>query len=222
MKSSEKVDLIMKALSLAQGQIRGAKEDSTNPFFKSKYADLSSVWHACKDALISNGLCIMQPLEIRDGIQCLCTILAHSSGQWIESCMQMAQAKDAQELGKIITYYRRYMLAAIVGVCPEDDDAESHMQHQRQQVYPTSKPAEVSKPVAKLSADQVKALELLIAPGDEDYKRKILDGYSVKSFFDLPALTHKGDSNFEFIKDRIEKHNKELANQEMKNVSKVS
>lgn len=222
MRSSEKVDLIMKALNLAQGQIRNAKEDANNPFFKSKYADLTSVWHACKEALISNGLSIMQPLEYKDGSQFLCTILAHSSGQWIESSMIMNLGNlDPQKIGSMITYYRRYMLQSMVGICTgDDDDAEGAMQPHRQNTSPSQAEAAKKtepKPVAKLTADQARQLESLIAPGDDDYKKKILDSYTVKSFAELPSLTAKGNSNFDFLKERIDAHNRELAHKEMTN-----
>jgi hypothetical protein len=54
------------------------------------------------------------------------TILAHSSGEWVSSTLAVPLTKaDAQGLGSAITYGRRYALAAIVGVCPADDDGEA-------------------------------------------------------------------------------------------------
>ena len=60
MEHSESINELGAALSKAQGIIEGAKKDSNNPFFKSKYADLSSVWESCRLALSSNGLSIIQ------------------------------------------------------------------------------------------------------------------------------------------------------------------
>ncbi|MHA0110682.1 ERF family protein, partial [Klebsiella pneumoniae] len=48
------------ALSKAQGTIRFAVKDATNPHFKSKYADLAAVWEACRDALAANELSVTQ------------------------------------------------------------------------------------------------------------------------------------------------------------------
>jgi hypothetical protein len=111
----------------------GAKKDSTNPHFKTAYADLASVWDACRAPLANAGLSVVQ-LVSSDATQGIphCghaiieTILAHSSGEWVSSTLAVPLTKsDAQGLGSAITYGRRYALAAIVGVCPADDDGEA-------------------------------------------------------------------------------------------------
>lgn len=126
MEHSESINELGAALSKAQGIIEGAKKDSNNPFFKSKYADLSSVWESCRLALSSNGLSIIQsPEEATNGIS-IETMILHSSGQWIKSRYTMPVSKlDAQAVGSAITYARRYALASIVGVAPEDDDGNA-------------------------------------------------------------------------------------------------
>jgi hypothetical protein len=54
------------------------------------------------------------------------TRLAHSSGQWIEGSLYIAPLKfDAQGVGSVITYLRRYALLAMAGVAPDDDDGEA-------------------------------------------------------------------------------------------------
>ena len=113
------------ALAKAQGQIRGAVKDSTNPHFKSSYADLASVWEACRKALSDNGLCIIQqPVAAPAGFVALETTLGHSSGESVTSrfSMPVAQANNAQAIGSALTYARRYALSAFVGIAPEDDD----------------------------------------------------------------------------------------------------
>jgi hypothetical protein len=126
MNQSEQLNELAAALSKAQGQIEGAKKDSANPFFKSKYADLASVWEACRKPLTDNGLSIIQcPEESENGIA-IETMLLHSSGQWKSSRYSMPVSKvDAQAVGSAITYGRRYALAAMVGVAPEDDDGNA-------------------------------------------------------------------------------------------------
>jgi len=114
------------ALSKVQGAMVGAVKDSSNPFFKSKYADLSSVWDACRAQLAANNLCVIQTTaEAADGAV-LITTLAHSSGEWIRSVLPI-KVKDnsPQAQGSGLTYARRYALAAIVGVSQIDDDAEA-------------------------------------------------------------------------------------------------
>jgi hypothetical protein len=117
------IENLGKALSIAQSQMEGAKKDSINPHFRSKYADLESVWQGCRDALANNGLSVVQMPAFEDGMCVLYTQLIHSSGEWIRSRSAAPIVKqDAQAVGSAITYLRRYALAAVVGVCPEDDD----------------------------------------------------------------------------------------------------
>lgn len=123
MYQSEQINELVTALSKAQGEITPALKDSANPFFKSKYADLSSVWNACRDPLSRHGLAIVQTMDSREGQLYLTTTLAHSSGQWIKSFMPIILEKNTpQALGSAITYMRRYALSAIVGMTSEDDD----------------------------------------------------------------------------------------------------
>lgn len=122
------VGKLAEALAKAQGQMKGAAKDTTNPFFKSKYADLASVWEACRHALSENGLSIVQPTIVMDsGDIAVKTILMHSSGETIEGILpvKLSDNATAQQLGSYITYNRRYALAAMVGVAPEEDDGNS-------------------------------------------------------------------------------------------------
>ena len=111
------------ALAKAQAEIQNAKKDSENPFFKSKYADLSAVWDACRGPLTKNGLSIVQIPYGHDGKYFLNTILMHSSGQFLSGILPVVPIKgDPQALGSALTYMRRYALSAMVGNAPEDDD----------------------------------------------------------------------------------------------------
>ncbi len=126
---SEKIGELAKALAKAQGQLKGAKKDADNPFFKSKYADLESVWEACRLALSSNGLSVVQVMgENATGEHVLTTSLLHESGEWVEGSQKVIPKDDSpQALGSAITYARRFSLAAMVGVFQTDDDGESAM-----------------------------------------------------------------------------------------------
>ena len=125
---SQEIGQLLEALAKAQSVMQGAIEDSKNPFFKSNYADLTSVWEACRDPLTKNGLSVIQTVQVLNGANCLVTMLGHTSGQWIKSVLPIKAAReDIQSLGSAITYSRRYSLAALVGVCPADDDGEAAM-----------------------------------------------------------------------------------------------
>lgn len=133
MLKSEQINELAAALAKAQGQIEGAKKSSSNPFFKSKYADLAECWNTCREALTANGISVIQmPEEINEnGRLNITTMLAHSSGQYISSTLTMTVTKlDPQAIGSAITYGRRYALAAMVGLAQEDDDGEKAMARQ--------------------------------------------------------------------------------------------
>lgn len=123
---SEEVGELALALSKAQGMITGALKDSANPFFKSKYADLASVWDACREGLSKNELAVIQTTSGDCENVTIITTLVHSSGQWIRGSLTIKPAKpDAQAVGSVITYGRRYGLAAITGVAQVDDDGNA-------------------------------------------------------------------------------------------------
>lgn len=128
MEHSESIKELATALSKAQGEVEGAVKGKTNPAFRSKYADLASVWEACREALVSNGLSVIQsPGELVEGkSMAMTTMLLHSSGQWIKDRLTIPLGKiDAHGYGSATTYARRFALAAFVGVAPEDDDGNA-------------------------------------------------------------------------------------------------
>lgn len=123
---SESIGQLAMALAKAQSSMTGAVKDSANPFFKSKYADLSSCWDSWRTAGPPNGLAIIQnPAFINSGVE-IETILVHESGEWISNYLWLPIAKDdAQGIGSAITYGRRYGFCAITGIAPEDDDGNA-------------------------------------------------------------------------------------------------
>lgn len=183
MNTSENINEIMGALSKAQGKIQPALKDKKNPFFKSNYADLSSVWGACRDALTENGLAVVQAVKPSENGMSLVTTLGHSSGQWIRSEMPiMLQKQDPQALGSALTYYRRYSLAALVGVVSDEDDDGNRASHS-EKVKPIPKPQHIS-------SDQLANLEDLFALVPE-YKTQTLkflaSSHGIKSLHELNA-----------------------------------
>ncbi len=121
---SPQIGNLVKALVQVQSKLKPAKKDSQNPFFKSYYSDLASVWDSSRELLAANGLAIIQ---YGGPDQTLVTTLAHVSGEWISGIYPLVTSKDRdpQSLGASTTYARRYCLAAILGVVSDDDDAES-------------------------------------------------------------------------------------------------
>lgn len=164
MEMSDKVDAISAALVEAQAVIRGAARDSQNPHLKNRYADLTSVMEACKPALNAQGIAIVQAPVPCDGNKVAVeTMLLHKSGQWLRGRAEVPMGKvDPQGYGSAMTYARRYSLAAMAGVCPDDDDgnaASNGRQDQRQQ-QPT-------RPQARPAAQQAKPAQQQAKPADQ-------------------------------------------------------
>lgn len=126
MTTSNSINELATALAKAQKLIGGAKKDSANPFFKSKYADLASVRDACRDALADHGLAVLQSPTAVGATVSVETMLAHSSGQWVRDTLTVTAKDDSpQSVGSAITYLRRYAMQSFAGIAPEDDDAEA-------------------------------------------------------------------------------------------------
>ena len=86
------------------------------------------MWSAWQEVGPANGLAITQTTAVRDNGIVLITQMSHSSGQWMRGEYPLNPIKnDPQGLGSVLTYARRYNLAAITGVCPDDDDSEGAM-----------------------------------------------------------------------------------------------
>lgn len=120
----ENIKEIAKALLEAQKEMGNAIKDSSNPFFKSKYADLNSIREACMPALNKHGIVVLQPTVFMDGKNFVKTVLLHESGEYIECFTEIiySKEKDAQSQGSGITYARRYGLQSLVNVGADDDD----------------------------------------------------------------------------------------------------
>jgi hypothetical protein len=189
--SSETIGKLGEALSKAQATMLEAKEDAKNPFFNFNFADLTSVWRACRKSLTENGLCVSHSTILQGEEIFLVTKLIHSSGEWIGGYYPLMLAKrDPQSMGSAITYAKRYALAAIVGVCVEgeDDDAEKSMDRKE-----------------TISDEQLKLIIKSIG-SDTEAKDIILKRFSAKAFSEIPR------DSFATIMNWLETRNKEKAN----------
>ena len=122
---SKDISKLAGALAKAQGMMGGVAKGKVNPFYKSKYADISNCLEACLPALSKNGLAISQGNRFCNTTgYYITTMLLHESGQWLRSEIRipLTNKKDAQEIGSACTYGRRYGLTAMVGLAQQDDD----------------------------------------------------------------------------------------------------
>tara|TARA_R110002126_G_scaffold6532_2_gene33667 strand:- start:1444 stop:2196 length:753 start_codon:yes stop_codon:yes gene_type:complete len=128
MKQSESIEKLAPALVAAQAEIGGAVKGSSNPFFKSNYADLNSVILELKPIFVRHGFAVIQlPVSDENGVG-VSTRIQHTSGEYIEQSFTLPLAKnDPQAAGSAITYAKRYSLKAL-GLMPDlDDDGEAAM-----------------------------------------------------------------------------------------------
>ena len=148
---SESIIELSKSLSKFQGEVKQPKKDGTNPHFRSNFVTLDNVIASITDTASKFGLSFLQfPLNEEDKVG-VKTIIMHESGEFIEGepIFVKPQKTDAQALGAVVTYLRRYSLASIFGIASElDDDAEGAMvrtqQQKPQQMY--TKPTQ-QKPI---------------------------------------------------------------------------
>lgn len=147
MNKSDSIKNLAEALNKAQAEFSPAPENANNPHLRNKYADLGSIIETVKPVLAKYGLSVSQLVEGHAGEIGVSNVLMHASGEWLESYVSMpiGDAKGnnpAQIAGSIISYLRRYSLAAMLGVyAGGDDDANS--------VSPSNKPAQTTPAPSK-------------------------------------------------------------------------
>ena len=173
-------DKLFAALAIAQGAIQSAIADKENTHFNFKYADLDACWDACRKPLSDNELAIIQIPEVADagGITML-TILGHSSGQQISSRYTMFPDKTTpQAIASCMTYLRRYLLCAMVGISQEDDDANRA----------SADPDEYER-ISKVQADEILVLadNLFKKSADAVVERMLAKVFELTSVKDIPA-----------------------------------
>lgn len=191
---SDQVDQIFTALSKAQGQMKAAIKDSKNPYFKSNYADLNSVFEACRNQLSENGLCVSQTMFFQEGQNYLITTLGHTSGQWIKSMAPIICAKpDAQSFGSAVTYMRRYSLSSICGISTDEDDDGNKAVGKRE---------EKSEPVEVITKAQAEELRLLKATANKEASHNV-DKMLIEKKLTLATLPVTG---YSYIKDLLLKN----------------
>jgi len=142
------------ALAKAQASFHAAAKDSKNPHFNSKYADLASIWSACREALTSHGIAVTQWLAHRDDQRLGIITRLAMAGEWMQSTWSIPVSKgDAQGYGSAATYARRYALAAAVGVVADEDDDGNAASSEPPVPYRKSKAPQPAKQATKSQAD---------------------------------------------------------------------
>jgi hypothetical protein len=118
---------ILKALFAAQSDIEAVKKTSENPHFRSKYADLATIFEAVLPALCKHDILLLQGATTHETTVEVETLLVHvPSGESVRSVLELTPSKlDPQGMGSAITYGRRYGLQPLLSIAPEDDDGNA-------------------------------------------------------------------------------------------------
>lgn len=153
---------LYEALAKAQGEFELVAFDKTNPHFKSKFASLASIRKSIQPALSKYGIALLQPWkDLPNGDIVISTILAHSSGDKIESsCLLVRGQKSDQLFGASVTYMRRYQISSLLGISAEEDDdgEEDRKVHEAKKKEPAKVVPRESD--AKLAAKLVEAAQI--------------------------------------------------------------
>ena len=193
MEKSESISKIAPALLEAQKSMAAPKKKSTNPFFKSKYADLNSVLEACINPLNNNGITVLQPIVQMNDFDYVETILIHTSGEFIsgKTKILIKSPNDPQAQGSGISYARRYGLQSLVNLGADDDDGNGANKEK-----PQTKKVKEATPEQKgiISETREKVLLYLNDPKHEVIKETYLSHYkksTVETFTDTQIFEIK-------------------------------
>ncbi|MBF0503395.1 MAG: ERF family protein [Candidatus Riflebacteria bacterium] len=164
METSKEIGKISEALAKAQGMIKPASFDASNPHYRSKYASLASIMEAGRAALSANNVAIVQGTSVEENRVVVTTMLIHSSGEWIRDSLAIKLIReDAQTVGSTITYARRYSLASMAGIVSDSDDDDGEKAVGRSDGKPvltsvkkTPAPVNLASPAATKTVAQAK------------------------------------------------------------------
>lgn len=118
---------VQSALCAAQAEMGKVVKGSTNPAFKSKYADLADVVSAVSGPLSANGIAFYHQVVGDGDPWFMRTVLYHGKSDTLITCdVPLVVSKhDMQGFKSATTYAKRIGLESLTGVAPEDDDGNA-------------------------------------------------------------------------------------------------
>jgi len=196
MRTSDQIDQISKAISIAQGEMRPASKSTENPYFKSKYSSLAQVMDSIREPFAKNNLCVFQDVSSTPNGIAISTRVCHASGQWLEfGPMEVpVTKKDAQGVGSATSYGKRYSLSAAVGVVSEEEDDDGEKSINRNLNLKDEKPKSPKKedvPSPVIDAEKRKILHSLSKHCDPEYIKKIHEYLNTLNIVGFDNVTEK-------------------------------
>jgi hypothetical protein len=184
MEKSESIKNIAIALCHFSSLVEKIKKTETNPFFKSKYADLSGILDVIKEPLIECELSIVQFPKGKYGLE---TMIMHSSGEWMSGEYEMKPTKeDPQNAGSVITYQRRYALGAILGLnIDKDDDGNAGSEPVKEPAKEPVKKQITKEALTPIHPAWIKVIEYLKGTGTMS---EVLKKYTISKEFEAKLI----------------------------------
>lgn len=135
MKQSENITELLSSLAEIQNELPTMPKSSQG--YGYKYTALETITQTIKGILHKHNVGYLQSVGSENGLQTLTTRVFNTKGEWIEDTallpiISSTKNNAAQTLGMSITYMRRYMLSAMLGITSDEDvDASSFEQNQK-------------------------------------------------------------------------------------------
>ncbi|HEY9752543.1 MAG TPA: ERF family protein [Coleofasciculaceae cyanobacterium] len=181
---------LIKALIKAKQKFEPIVKDKNNSHYNAKYASLDSVLASVQPALCSEGLAIIQTIEMQEGKLILLTELIHESGQSRSSLYPLPDNADSAKFASALTRGRRYTVCALLSVSADEDTDNSgsstpsngtHMISasyggvQPKQPKPSDQVSRIKKEMSRLNLTRDEVLELIATHRLPDVKDMTLD-----------------------------------------------
>ena len=150
--SATRAKLMTARLKAQSAMMKGAVRNRTNPFAKNTYATLEAVLEAIAEPMCDAGLVLTQWVSgiVQEGkgaaIVTVWTRIEHAeSSEYMQVSLPIPLTKhDAQGVGSVMTYGRRYTLKAALGI-PEVDDDGAAASGQESELRPKRKSSAEAK-----------------------------------------------------------------------------
>jgi hypothetical protein len=193
MRTSPEIAQISEALAKAQGELKNPEKNQTAKIptkaggsYSYNYADLPHTLDTIRGPLAKHGLSHSSGLESHADGMILSVRLMHSSGQWLESDVGFPSGNDPKTLAANITYFRRYLLTALVGVAA-DDDLDSEPEAPQSTYQPRGKQAPLATSSASKQTARGEHASAQSKPS-EGNSAKASDSVSQYASWETPAL----------------------------------
>lgn len=117
------------ALAKAQGEFLPITKNRTvkitpreKAAYEFRYADLEEVFSKTRPALSKHGLALIQTIKETDrGLTLVCHLVHEQGGSITSELPIMNPNGDPKQFGAMVSYLRRYLATAILGVAADDD-----------------------------------------------------------------------------------------------------